>query len=128
MGVDIVQHRQRIGAFHCRVFTTSRNKIDLNTYFLILFVCTFGIRGIQLFLLLLICCGDVHPNPGPSIIDQSNRNIIHINVRSLKDKIDVINVEFHDYDVICVSEDILLSLNIRKATGPDGIGNRFLRL
>ena len=51
-------------------------------------------------MLLLLCCGDVHPNPGPD----NNLKIVHLNVCSLCDKTDLVKTEFNTFDVICISE------------------------
>lgn len=75
---------------------------------------------------LLLCCGDVHPNPGPSsttssdsftssssttsnfILDTLNQNhhlsFIHYNVQSLLPKVDVLQAELYGFDVIAVTE------------------------
>ena len=76
--------------------------------------------------ILLLCSGDVHPNPGPSssasndsfsssssntsyiLLDTLNQNhhlaFIHYNVQSLLPKIDIIQAELHNFDLIALTE------------------------
>ncbi|KAK6174541.1 hypothetical protein SNE40_017797 [Patella caerulea] len=49
--------------------------------------------------LLLLLSGDIHPNPGPSKL-----KIIHLNIRSLQNKLDLLSTDFPDVDVITLSE------------------------
>ncbi|XP_021351654.1 uncharacterized protein LOC110465005 [Mizuhopecten yessoensis] len=49
---------------------------------------------------LLIKCMDVELNPGPL----QNVEIVHLNVRSIRNKIDVIEAQLHDSDIICITE------------------------
>ena len=76
--------------------------------------------------ILLACSGDVHPNPGPTlsasndsfsssssnisscILDTINQthhlSFIHYNVQSLMPKLDLIQTELHNFDVIALTE------------------------
>ena len=48
---------------------------------------------------------DVHPDPGPSVIDDSTvLSVFHINIRSLRNKIPYLSNIASEYDIICVSE------------------------
>ena len=52
---------------------------------------------------LLMCSGDIESNPGP--VDKSqDLCVIHINVQSLKHKIDLIEAESSAFDIITISE------------------------
>ena len=60
-------------------------------------------------LLLLLLCGDIHPNPGPNISKSLGLSLCHINARSLgkPGRIDDIYEELcvlHEFDIIGVSE------------------------
>lgn len=50
--------------------------------------------------LLLYLCNDVELNPGP----HCNLEISHLNVRSLRNKIDMIESELYDKDILCLTE------------------------
>ncbi len=52
--------------------------------------------------LLLLICGDVHPNPGP--VRNADLKIILLNLCSLRDKLDILQAELEPYDVICITE------------------------
>ena len=76
--------------------------------------------------ILLLCSGDEHPNPGPTssvsedifsssssnisniLLDTLNQNhhlaFIHYNVQSLLPKLDIIQAELHNFDVIALTE------------------------
>ena len=54
---------------------------------------------------LLLRPGDIEANPGPSSTNpRSDLCIIHLNARSLKNKIDLIEAEANQFDIITVSE------------------------
>jgi predicted metal-dependent RNase len=46
----------------------------------------------------------IESNPGPQLNNKKNIKIIHNNVCSLLPKLDLIEHEFQEYDVICISE------------------------
>jgi len=66
--------------------------------------------------LLLLCSGDVHPNPGPEsssssflsgyshILNNNGLSIMHLNIQSLRPKLDILEVEAHPYDVLVLTE------------------------
>ena len=56
-----------------------------------------------LSLLLLLLCGDVHPNPGPLIHD-NYISIVHNNICSLQNKRDYVEAELTNFDIIALSE------------------------
>ena len=54
---------------------------------------------------LLLRAGDIEANPGPSRTDtRSDLCIIHLNARSIKNKIDLIEAEANQFDIFTVSE------------------------
>ena len=87
-----------------------------------------GIKRLSVFELLIILsllllkCGDVETNPGPDIdislsspnfslvtgpekeIIKSKFSFVHYNVQSLVNKVELIEGELHDFDVICLTE------------------------
>ena len=55
--------------------------------------------------LLLQTAGDIHLNPGPLCrVQPKELSIIHINARSLRRKLDLLDSEVTDHDVITISE------------------------
>ena len=54
---------------------------------------------------LLLRAGDIEANPGPNRTDtRSDVCIIHLNARSIKNKIDLIEAQANQFDIITVSE------------------------
>ena len=67
-------------------------------------------------LLLLLQAGDIERNPGPSEIPQ-DLAIAHLNIRSIRNKLDYIRDNFLDFDILCFSEthlDDLVPLELLK--------------
>ena len=54
--------------------------------------------------LLLILCGDIELNPGPNIVMNENLSIYHINVRSLRNKVDIVSTHAGNYDIVAITE------------------------
>ena len=55
--------------------------------------------------LLLQTAGDIHLNPGtPCRVQPKELSIIHINARSLRRRLDLLDSELTDDDVITISE------------------------
>lgn len=52
--------------------------------------------------LVLILSGDIETNPGPT--NESVVDIIHLNVRSIRNKIDSLNAIVSDFDIACFTE------------------------
>ena len=50
--------------------------------------------------ILLLLCNDIEQNPGPLC----NLNISHLNVRSLRNKLDIIDNELSENDILCLTE------------------------
>ena len=49
---------------------------------------------------LLFCCNDIELNPGPLC----NLQISHLNIRSLRNKIDIVEAELNENDIVCLTE------------------------
>ena len=61
---------------------------------------------------LLLHAGDIEVNPGPSRTDtRTDLCIIHLNARSIKNKIDLTEAEANQFDIITVSETWLSKTN-----------------
>ena len=106
MSVDIDTYRVRIDLHYCR--QTKAKGIKRLSVFELLIVLS----------LLLLKCGDVETNPGPDIdislssansssvtdpekeIIKSKFSVVHYNVQSLVNKVELIEGELHDFDVI----------------------------
>ena len=89
-------------------------------------VCFFTILSLTWLFILMMCSGDIHPNPGPSsttssssssdsttsttssIINFLNLNhhlsFVHYNVQSITSKLDVLYTELLDFDILAFSE------------------------
>ena len=52
---------------------------------------------------LLMLCGDIHPNPGPTNND-ATLSIVHNNICSLRGKADLVYAELNNFDIITISE------------------------
>ena len=52
--------------------------------------------------LLLLTCGDIHPNPGPPAPE--NISIVHNNICSLQNKVPFVEAELTRFDIITLSE------------------------
>jgi hypothetical protein len=52
---------------------------------------------------LLLCCGDIEPNPGP-VSGFGDLCAVHINACSIRNKLDIIEAESNHFDIITVSE------------------------
>ena len=55
--------------------------------------------------LLLHLAGDLHPNPAPKNTNKTNQlSVIHVNVRSLKNKIDILACDMENNDIVTIFE------------------------
>ena len=52
--------------------------------------------------LLLLQANDIETNPGPSL--SQGLSVIHINTRSLRNKVDYLEAEVNQFDIITLSE------------------------
>ncbi len=75
--------------------------------------------GFNLFSELLLRSGDIHPHPGPSSLSDASLNnstssyiniinsglsIMHLNIQSIKNKIDILEIEAQPYDILIFTE------------------------
>ena len=98
---DLNQHRHMVGIFASILYTGTRLIFDKFTCYCIVVCASLGTKAFLIISLLLLCCGDIHPNPGP---DTNFFSVMHLNIRSLIGKIDLIHAEYNTYDIICLSE------------------------
>eukprot|EP00916_Digyalum_oweni_P003911 GHVL01006970.1.p1 GENE.GHVL01006970.1~~GHVL01006970.1.p1 ORF type:complete len:207 (+),score=13.47 GHVL01006970.1:215-835(+) len=54
--------------------------------------------------IMFILAGDVHVNPGPVKEKFKKLSIIHLNVRSLRNKLYILEVQVQDFDIVTLSE------------------------
>ena len=77
---------------------TRKQVPDIKSFFFTMF-------PIIIIQLLLQTAGDIHLNPGPPCrVQPKELSIIHINARSLRRKLDLLDSEVTDHDVITISE------------------------
>lgn len=122
MGNSVEQYRAAIGTFyiqcHC-VVTRSVIKILNLAYMIefIMFICTVLKQKckimlsrtleinffVQFFIFnVLLLSGDIETNPGPS--NAHSLDILHLNVRSIRNKIDSLQYLIHDFHILCFTE------------------------
>ncbi len=101
MTVDVMHYRQTVGSFVVNLHSKFSNKFGKYVYHS-RFMCLYSQQIHLIITFLLMCCGDIHPNPGP--IQLNELKIIHLNVRSIRDKLDILQAELEQYDIICLTE------------------------
>ena len=129
MGSDLVQWRTAIGCFFCRTHSCTRKQFKywfllkniLDTVKLLIYNVTPNLNKILLltntkiselqfsiiFIILVILSGDVETNPGPNNVDQTPAGCIsmaHLNIRSIRNKIDFIQLLIADFQIACFTE------------------------
>ena len=131
MGNDLDQYRAAVGLHYCRVNNFSTRKVvlkfsdlfcDMKPKYLFDFLsCQFSFSlmvlsisfiltymGFSLpelvLILILMSCMDIHPNPGPNENSFSSIKILHLNIRSIRNKIDYLSDIASDYDIVCITE------------------------
>ncbi len=106
----------------------NRNKLFTFKLFLTIQVATLtlflvavipGTTYISLIEILLLQAGDIHPNPGPSSVSDASLNesissytklinsglsIMHLNIQSIKHKLDILEIEAQAYDILIFTE------------------------
>ena len=122
MNITISEYRARIGRFNNRSSKmTTVNVIDLSYVILTLTIIIIA----SFVLLSLFLCGDLELNPGPlstdsaissndSISNESDSiftkqfnsclSLIHLNIQSICPKLDIINGNLRDFDILCFTE------------------------
>ena len=121
MNVTLDQYRARIGSFNNR---SCRCKFVVCVDFSQLLRVTKDIVILCFIVLILILCGDIETNPGPTFPDSSNTSsiysedsesffstgmksfvsLMHLNIQSLKPKIDIINGSLNNFDILRFTE------------------------
>jgi exonuclease III len=127
MGNDIMCWRAAIGIFNCKLGGGVLCKENFYFHFDIflvlmnLFVCTgklwrmclkvsantfLNLEFSTTMFLLVVMSGDVEINPGPyeSNVGPNCISILHLNIRSIRNKIDFIVDNLLDYDILCFTE------------------------
>jgi hypothetical protein len=140
MSISIDSYRASIGNwyFTCLLINAKLPKPGLTPIkiktLLAFILCS---HGVCIGILLILRCGDVHPNPGPSY-DSKSLKICHVNIQSLYlraepsrnyrrkiDELESILINDHKLDIICISETWLD--NIISDTKVDITGYKFRR-
>ena len=119
MGVSLEEYRARIGNYNnikCR--TCVSTCITLSYLFLIARNFTL----MTLLMAILLLCGDISQNPGPTESFSTNTStseancsffsnnansfvsLLHLNIQSLKPKIDIIIGNLCEFDILCFTE------------------------
>ena len=113
---------------HCQLRSTlpnlrSRSNVHFSCKCLLLLLITVFTLWLTI---LLICSGDIHPNPGPSSIPSSlnssssshnhsnnslrslnfshNLSFVHYNVQSILNKLDILEAELFEFDILAFTE------------------------
>nr|XP_022287616.1 uncharacterized protein LOC111100237 isoform X1 [Crassostrea virginica]XP_022287617.1 uncharacterized protein LOC111100237 isoform X1 [Crassostrea virginica]XP_022287618.1 uncharacterized protein LOC111100237 isoform X1 [Crassostrea virginica] len=121
MGNTITQYRAAIGNFYFvgrHISRTSTFVCQFNITFKTLFralakytsitfhtLASFALElnfFIQFYCFILLLSGDVEVNPGPTF--ENALDIIHLNIRSIRNKLDYLNTFIHDFDIACFTE------------------------
>ena len=119
--IDITQYRAAIGCWHsviCAGYVAVHTNLQTDDIFTLAYInvlcflasSTFSQRPVYyLLVLLLLACGDIHPNPGPINNNIKGIHMCQINARSLfkPGRLDEIYLELcclHQFDIIAVSE------------------------
>ncbi len=96
----------------------------MSTVYLHILLNTYAyVRSLQ-----LLTSGDIHPNPGPtsrsdslslstdSYMDLINSGIsvMHLNIQSLKPKLDILAIEAQLYDILIFTRNLVITINYRR--------------
>ena len=127
MGNDVMSWRVAIGIFNCKLgcvvksfkyaskpfsfiiesllFLFFKIKLELchvNSY---MQSSILNLEFALVIFLLVLMSGDVEINPGPSTTDGTRSiSVLHLNIRSLRNKIEFIKDHFIEYDILCFTE------------------------
>ena len=87
-----------------KVLSHSMKSVFISTLVIISFSTMINL--IHSFLVsLLLLCGDVHPNPGPTLqVNNTNISIVHNNICSLQNKRNIVEAELTSFDIIALTE------------------------
>ena len=120
MNISISAYRARIGAFNNRFLCVkSTVHIDISN----VVTLSFYIAFLSIICILLFTCGDLELNPGPESYSEisdvssdstattcsfdlfrSHISLMHLNIQSIKPKIDIIQGTLCDFDLLCFTE------------------------
>lgn len=127
MGICVDQWRVSIGLFQCCIFSGHQTySVSFDILFLVTclkklfqnlrYNCNwvrnflessfYNVQFLLIMCLLLLEAGDIERNPGPE--NNNSISIIHLNIRSIRNKIEYIQDNFLDFDILCFSESHLV--------------------
>ena len=72
-----------------------------------LHLCINNLQVASVLCLLVLISGDVELNPGPTMTDTQHigaLSLMHLNIRSIRNKFDFITDNFLDFDILCFTE------------------------
>lgn len=95
LAVFMFSHTSKSPPFYCSKTSQAHKETPVNISFKSCF--SFFCK------LLLLISGDIELNPGP-INSSDTLSVIHVNARSLRNKIDLFEAECNDFDIVTVSE------------------------
>lgn len=118
MGNTLENYRAAIGAFYSvthKLICSKNPGLNVNArhhlYCIIKIFCLLSmasfVRNDQFKfyrLVLLLICMDVHTNPGPSMDEIYSLDIIHLNTRSIRNKVDYLSNLVESFQIACFSE------------------------
>ena len=117
MGISIDQWRVSIGLFyHCISSSKKMLMISINMYSVLILIMAryihafhhsnslmvlnfYNLQCFLVILLLLLQAGDIETNPGPDNVHELS--ILHMNIRSIRNKFDFILDNFSDFNILC---------------------------
>ena len=123
MGISIDQYRVSIGLFQKCIFgskTLSTIYFNLITIFILIYklgnffsrICYYthslltlnfcNFQSLFIILMVLLQAGDIELNPGPETIH--DLSILHLNIRSIRNKVEYIVDNFLDFQILCFTE------------------------
>ena len=123
MGISIDQWRVSIGLFHHSISSSKKIfTISLYMYSVFILIMTlyklfscichhinflmvlnfYNIQCFFVMFLLLLQTGDIETNPGPE--NGYELSILHLNIRSIRNKLDFILDNFSEFNILCFSE------------------------
>ena len=83
--------------------------------------CFLNVQFSLVLRLLLLEAGDIESNPGPN--PEHTLSVLHLNIRSIRNKIDYLKDNFIDFEVLCFSE---THLDLTVSTETLSISNCFI--
>lgn len=136
MGNTLECYRAAIGYFYSvthKLICQGKPLLNLNLrYNMYCWVNIFGLLGLSSFvrndqfkfyrLILLLMCMDIHSNPGPEQNEIHALDIVHLNTRSIRNKLDYLSNVVDSFQIVCFSEthlDVEINSNILNLEGFD---------